>query len=106
MGRTDTWLVEVLLPLTYNTGVKIPDEIGEAIRAELAERFGGLTAFTRSPAEGVWLGGGAPQKDDIVVLEIMTEGLDASWWQNWRSRMEDLLQQDAIIVRAHEIRRL
>jgi hypothetical protein len=45
----------------------------------LAERFGGLTAFTRWPAQGTTTESGRPVHDEIVVFEVMTEALDVSW---------------------------
>ena len=100
------WLVEVLLPIAYNNGMAIPDSVLRELRGDLADRFGGLTAFTRSPAEGVWMSGDASHHDDIVVLEIMIEDLDRDWWKAWRSHAEALLLQNEIVVRARLIERL
>jgi hypothetical protein len=47
-------LVQILLPLFDNDGVSLPRQLFARVRDELTEKFGGLTAFTRSPAEGVW----------------------------------------------------
>jgi hypothetical protein len=77
-------LVEILLPLNDNRGRPFGAEMYAAIRQHLTERFGGLTAFTRSPAQGTTTGGGKTVHDEIVVFEIMTETLDASWWSSYR----------------------
>jgi hypothetical protein len=104
--RAQNWLIEILLPATFNDGRPIPPDMLGRIRTDLVERFGGLTAFTRSPAEGVWVDGGAARRDDIVVLEIMTQEVNRTWWLAWRKRMEAQLGQDEIVVRAREIERL
>jgi hypothetical protein len=100
------WLVEILLPIAYNDGAPIPGSVLEEIRGDLVDRFGGLTAFTRNPAEGIWMSGDVAHRDDVVVLEIMVEDMDRRWWKAWRSRAEELLRQDEIVVRARPIERL
>ncbi len=50
-------LVQILLPLADNRGRPFPAAMLGDVRRELTERFGGLTAFTRAPAEGFWEGG-------------------------------------------------
>jgi hypothetical protein len=77
-------LVEILLPLNDNRGRPFGAETYAVVRQHLTERFGGLTAFTRSPAQGTTTGGGKTVHDEIVVFEVMTEMLDAEWWRNYR----------------------
>jgi hypothetical protein len=45
-------LVEILLPLNDNSGRPFRTEKYAEVREHLTERFGGLTAFSRSPAQG------------------------------------------------------
>ena len=97
-------LIEILLPLTDNSGEPFPAELQAAVRDELAEHFGGVTAFTRSPAEGLWKeGGGAPDRDDIVILEVMADWLDRGWWRGYRAELERRFRQDEIVVRARAV---
>jgi hypothetical protein len=105
--KTDQhWLIEILLPLAYNDGSPIGDDVLSDIRQQLVDRFGGLTAFTRSPAEGVWTSEAGAQHDDVVVLELMAPVLDRPWWRAWRKRIETLLDQEEIVVRATRIERV
>jgi hypothetical protein len=77
------------------------------VRAELTERFGGLTAYTRAPAQGLWAeDGGPPARDDIVVHEVMAETLDRAWWAGYRRTLEQRFAQDELVVRAHSVERL
>ena len=46
-------LIQILLPLFDNGGQPFPRSDYMRVRSELTERFGGLTAFTRTPAEGL-----------------------------------------------------
>ena len=94
-------LVQILLPLANNDGQPFGDEVFANTRAELTERFGGLTAHLRAPARGLWKAGdGDLSRDDIVILEVMTESLDTGWWRTYRSTLEARFQQDVIVVRA------
>ena len=100
-------LVQLLLPIYDNEGRAFPSTHYAAVRAELAERFGGLTAYTRAPAEGEWReGSGPPARDDVVVYEVMVDGLDRAWWETFRGGLERRFAQDELVVRAHEIERL
>ena len=99
------FLVQVLLPLFDNQGRALPRAPHQAVRAELAEQFGGLTAYTRAPAEGLWQDEGAgTRRDDIVLYEVMTEQLDEGWWRDYRRRLEARFRQEQVVVRAQEIR--
>ncbi len=97
-------LIEILLPLADNDGKPFPAELHAAVRDELLEHFGGVTAFTRSPAEGLWKeGGGKPDRDEIVIVEVMSDWLDRGWWRGYRTELERRFRQDAIVVRAREV---
>lgn len=106
MKAEHEWLIEILLPLAYNDGARIDDKTLSRIREDLIGRYGGLTAFTRSPAEGIWTSPAGAARDDIVVLEVMTDELDRAWWAAWRKSIEELLQQASIVVRATRMQRL
>ncbi|HEX8214363.1 MAG TPA: hypothetical protein VF582_02710 [Allosphingosinicella sp.] len=96
-------IVEIFLPLTDNQGNAFGAELFGKVRAELVERFGGLTAFTRSPAEGIWEEGGEVTRDEIVIFEVMAQEIDRGWWGGYRQELEKMFAQDAIVVRAREV---
>ena len=97
------YLVQVLLPLYDNEGVAFPAATVSQVRRELTDRFGGLTAFTRAPAEGLWKDGDKTVKDAIVVLEVMSAALDHAWWANYRRTLESTFRQDTVVIRAQPI---
>ena len=71
---------------------------------ELTERFGGVTAYTRTPAEGRWKPDAQPASaEDIVVLEVMVDELQAAWWHRYRKSLERSFRQKHIVIRAQEI---
>ena len=99
-------LIQILLPLFDNGGQPFPRSDYMRVRSELTERFGGLTAFTRAPAEGLWEENGETTRDDIVVFEVLTSELDAGWWAGYRRRLEASFRQDSIVIRAQATRLL
>jgi hypothetical protein len=99
------YLVQILLPLHDRKGRGFPKAKYERVAVELTDRFGGVTAFTRTPAEGRWKPGGRPaSEDDIVVVEVMVEEVDPSWWRKYRRKLETSFKQDSIVVRAQDIK--
>ncbi|MYZ47280.1 hypothetical protein [Propylenella binzhouense] len=96
-------LAQILLPVRDPRGRRFDAAAFDRVRSELTERFGGLTAFTRAPAEGLWKGGGGTEADDIAVFEVMTETLDRAWWAGYRRDLEARFAQQAIVVRVQAI---
>jgi hypothetical protein len=96
-------LVQILLPLYDNAGNSFGEELFGKVRHELTERFGGLTAFTRAPAQGLWQDEGETRHDEIVVFEVMVEALDAAWWRDYRKILEREFRQDTIVIRAQPV---
>ena len=96
-------LIQILLPLYDKEGVPFGPGHYRRVRDELSDRYGGLTAFSRAPAEGVWDDDGERHRDDIVVYEVMAQELDADWWREYRTRLEAEFRQDSIVIRAQAI---
>lgn len=93
--------MQILLPIADNDGRRFPEQVFAATRAELTERFGGLTAHMRAPARGLWkTGDGDVDRDDIVILEVMVDALDREWWRGYRAALEARFRQDVIVIRA------
>ncbi len=68
------------------------------MREVLRAQFGGLTAFTRAPAEGLWRSGSEKtSRDDIVVLEVMAEGIDRDWWRAYKRELKARFRQREIV---------
>lgn len=90
-----------------NTGRRCDDERFTEIRRELTERFGGVTAYLRSPAAGLWQrDDGSVDRDEMVMIEVMIESMDDAWWADYRARLEHRFSQETIVLRALAIRLL
>ncbi len=95
------WLVQILLPLYDNDGVRFGEELFARTRAELLERFGGITVYQRAPARGLWkTDDGEVAKDDVAVFEVMADDLDRGWWHGYRQELERRFRQDIVVIRA------
>ena len=100
-------LVQILLPLRDAKGRGFPEAKYDVVAAKLTDLYGGVTAYTRTPAEGRWKPGGeAPSLEDVVVFEVMVEKLDVKWWRSYRKALERNFRQKSIIVRAQDIQLL
>jgi len=101
------YLVQLLLPLYDNGGRRFPNERFTTVRDELTDRYGGLTAYLRSPAHGTWKEeNGVVERDEVVMFEVMVDHLDRAWWSQYRNTLEERFGQQELVVRATEVQRL
>ena len=93
-------LVQILLPLRDNDGNPFPRAALDRVRHELTERFGGATAYMRSPAAGLWKDDeGDVAHDEVVAVEAMVPHLDLEWWRLYRADLERRFRQDEVVIR-------
>ena len=97
-GRS-MYLVQILLPCADNSGKAFPREDFEQVKAGLAERFEGVTAYLQAPAEGLWREGRRWTPDDIIIFEVMTDEVDLAEWRERRARDERHFKQERVIIR-------
>jgi hypothetical protein len=97
------YLVQLLLPLYNNSGMRFEQELYSEVRNELMGRFGGITAYTRAPVHGLWHDSEQIVRDDLIIYEIMVQELDKKWWCEYRGTLENRFQQDTLVMRAHKI---
>ena len=97
------FVVQLILPVYDNSGQLFPSELSKRVRMELTQKFGGLTAYTRAPAEGTWRDEeGRTQRDDVVIVEVMTPSLDREWWTQYALDVATRFEQRELVVRAME----
>ena len=96
-------LVQVLLPLTDNRGKRISHAAFIEVKDELSRRFGGVTAYVQSPAEGQWIDRGRKVLDQVITVEVMTKGNHRKWWKRYRKALEAKFRQEQIVIRTHKI---
>jgi hypothetical protein len=100
-------LVQLLLPTQDPEGRAFARPLYDALMRRLTAEFGGVTAYTRAAATGLWeAASGETVRDQVVVYEVMVDELDPDWWARLRCELEAQFAQQELVVRAHEIRRL
>jgi hypothetical protein len=61
----------------------------------------------RSPAVGAWQDdSGAVQRDDVLLFEVVADGIDRAWWAGYRDGLQRRFRQDEVLVRATAVERL
>lgn len=65
-----SYIIQIFLPFSPDTQPRF-----DGVRAELTDRFGGVTFYRNSPAEGLWKDDGKVERDIMV--------LPKSWWRRW-----------------------
>ena len=94
------FLIQMLLP-TRTKGQVVADTLLAETRAEIIDAFGGLTAYSRSPASGAWTSStGDIELDTVVMIEILAETFDKDWWRPYADRLQKRFSQDCIHIRA------
>ena len=100
-------LVQILLPIRLPDGRDVPAEMFAQVRSELTERFGGVTAYSRSPATGLWKKTDAEiERDQVIMVEVVVAVLDREWWAEYRQQLETRFGQEQIHARALAIERI
>ena len=93
-------LVQLFLPLQDNTGSAFPSTLFAAVRTELTDAFGGVTAYQRAPVTGLWEDDETVVRDELILFEVMVETLDRDWWRRYAAELARRFRQDEILARA------
>lgn len=100
-------LIQLLLPLHDNNEQAFPHAYFNLVREDLTNRFGGVTAFVRSPAVGLWKEDAVDfNRDDVVMFEVLTDDLDKDWWASYRRKLQDKFRQEELLIWASNITKL
>ncbi len=97
-------LIQLLLPLYDNDGKALPKPLFAKVRDELMQQFGGLTAHTRAPVNGLWCEEDSHAvRDELIIYEVMASELHRAWWTNYRASLETRFRQEQVLIRAHAV---
>lgn len=101
------YLIQLLLPVLHNGGSPVDSRLFAAVHHELAEKFGGLTVYSRAPAEGTWRDDAERKvQDDLLLFEVMVQEVDRAWWRQYRRDLEARFEQQEILIRSFAIEKL
>jgi hypothetical protein len=77
------------------------DERFRRTRAELVAKYEGVTAYVRSPAQGLWTApDGRVSRDDMMMVEVLVETFDRDWWRRYAETLAERFEQEEIHIRA------
>jgi hypothetical protein len=94
-------LIQILLPTHTRDGALVAPEQFARVRVELTERFGGVTAYSRSPATGLWKNEDeAIERDQVIMVEVVVDVFDRDWWIAYREQLEARFDQEEVHARA------
>jgi hypothetical protein len=85
---------EVLLPVRFNDGSDVPEELlGEAVN-EIVDQFNAAT-FHRQTVEGHWRHDEAHFRDDlaIIVIDLPDSDKNRKWMRAFKARWKKRLNQ-------------
>jgi len=100
-------LVQVLLPTHRRNGTPVASEEFARVRVELTERFGGVTAYSRSPATGLWKRDDEEiERDQVIMIEVVVDAFDREWWTGYREQLETRFGQEEVLARALGMERI
>jgi hypothetical protein len=93
-------LVQILLPVTQGDTAG-RDARFRATRAELVAKYEGVTAYVRSPAQGLWTApDGRVERDEMMMVEVLVETFDRAWWREYADTLAARFEQQEIHIRA------
>jgi hypothetical protein len=94
-------LVQILLPTHMRDRAPVAPEQFARVRVELTERFGGVTAYSRSPATGLWKRDDDEtiERDQVIMIEVVVEVFDREWWARYREQLEARFGQEEVHAR-------
>ena len=76
----------------------------KAIHLELNERFKGMTAYSHSPATGLWKNGDEELTvDKVIVYEVIADEHEKKFWNNFKEILKARFKQEDMVIRCTEI---
>jgi hypothetical protein len=85
---------EVLLPMLFNDGKHVPEELlGEAVN-EIVGQFGAVS-FYRQAVEGHWRHGETTYRDDLalIVVDVADTAKNRKWMKAYKAKWKQRLDQ-------------
>ena len=98
---------DVFVPLNYNDGSPVEDDVIQHIGERLLERFGGLTLFPQ-PNKGFWKMGDVTFQVQIVIFRVVTAKVAAArkFLKQLKKELKVSLDQEEILIIERDVRTL
>ena len=95
---------EILLPLRFNDGSKVPEDALGAVLIELDQRFGAVSWETQI-IHGAWQTGGKRYRDDLmrVFVDVPDTAENKTFFLNYKKQVMEAFQQLDIWLTSYTI---
>ena len=85
---------EIYLPIKFNDGNPIPDELFVEVKNEIIDNFGALTTMPpNTPVVGYWKSEGVLYKDDIVIYTVTTAQDEDEFFKQYKNKLANRFKQ-------------
>lgn len=90
---------DIFVPLTFNDGSPIPDELFDELELRLLTQFRGMTYFPQAN-QGFWKLADVTYQDEIVIYRILTGEVRASreYLSALKKWMKSVFEQEEILI--------
>jgi hypothetical protein len=98
---------EILLPLRFNDGQSVPDDLVAETLLELEQQFGAVSTETQT-IRGLWRHEGASYRDDLVrvFVDVADEPEHREFFLTFKERLKARFQQIDIWMTTYPIEAL
>ena len=95
---------EILVPLTFNDGRKVPSELIGKTLLELKEKFGPVS-FETQAIRGIWPQDGETQHDELVRVFVDVPNLaeNCEFFISFKQRLKERFEQEDIWITTHPV---
>ncbi len=95
---------EILLPLRFNDGLPVPDDMVGGVLVTLRERFG-AASFETQAIRGVWQHEGHVYRDDLarIFVDVPDAPAHRAWFVEFKEQLKRDFQQLDIWIVTHPI---
>ncbi|WP_146850758.1 hypothetical protein [Brevifollis gellanilyticus] len=93
-------VIQLLLPLCAFDQKPLPQDLHAKVKAELMQKFGGLTTYSRPPIHGQEPPMVGKVQEDRVAYEVVAWEFDEVWWSGYRHALERRFDRRDVVVRA------
>ena len=85
---------EILLPLRFNDGQKVPDDVIAGLLLELETRFGAVSSETQT-IHGLWHHEGQAYRDELarIFVDVPDDLQNRQFFVGFKERLKETLQQ-------------
>lgn len=95
---------EILLPLRFNDGSAVPDDLVGGVLCSLREQFGAVS-FETQTIRGLWQHEGQTYRDDLtrIFADVPDTAENRAWFVTLKERLKRDFQQLDIWIVTHPI---